>query len=40
LRLKVVLGDGTLAVFSKERAAEVIGKIKAKVEEYRNDSIL
>jgi FAD/FMN-containing dehydrogenase/Fe-S oxidoreductase len=37
IEAKVVLGDGTLAVFSKERAAEVIGKIKAKVEEYRND---
>ncbi|MFA6703299.1 MAG: FAD-linked oxidase C-terminal domain-containing protein [Bacteroidales bacterium] len=36
LEVKVVLGDGTLAVFSKERAAEVIGKIKAKVEEYTN----
>jgi len=38
LEAKVVLGDGTLAVFSKERAAEVVGKIKAKVEKYR-DSI-
>jgi FAD/FMN-containing dehydrogenase/Fe-S oxidoreductase len=35
IEAKVVLSDGTLAVFSKERAAEVINKIKVKAEEFK-----